>query len=104
MAEYGFCPSGRLFEASSCGTPLLSDDWEGLSTFLTPGEEIVLVQNAEDVRIALQLSHAERDRIARRARERVLVEHTAEARVRTLETLLEQTRPRNAAAFATEAR
>ena len=39
---------------------------------------------------ALQLSEAERESMARRARERVLVEHTADARVRTLEALLEQ--------------
>ena len=92
MAEYGFCPSGRLFEAASCGTPLLSDHWEGLDTFLVPGEQIVLVDTADDVVHALQLPHAERDRIARQARERVLVEHTADARARTLEALLEQAR------------
>lgn len=89
MAEYGFCPSGRLFEAASCGTPLLSDRWEGLETFLTPGEEILLVERAEDVVQALKASQGERDRIARRARERTLTEHTAAARVRTLEDLLQ---------------
>ncbi|WP_419807020.1 CgeB family protein [Terriglobus sp.] len=100
MAEYGFCPSGRLFEAASCGTPLLSDHWEGLDTFLTPGEQIVLVDTAEDVVHALQLADAERDRIARQARERVLVEHTADARARTLEALLEQARPHAAPVLA----
>lgn len=94
MAEYGYCPSGRLFEAASCGTPLLSDQWEGLETFLTPDEEILLVDTADDVVKALQLSDSERDRIARQARDRVLVEHTAQARVLTLEALLEQARQR----------
>lgn len=101
MAEYGFCPSGRLFEAASCGTPLLSDTWEGIETFFTPGEQIVLVETAQDAVEALGLSHAERDRIARQARDRVLVEHTADARARTLEALLERARPAAAAILQT---
>jgi hypothetical protein len=32
----GWCPSGRLFEAAACGTPLLTDAWEGLEAVLTP--------------------------------------------------------------------
>src|SRR6185369_8117440 len=41
MAEMGFCPSGRLFEAAACGAPILTDTWEGLDQFYTPGEEIL---------------------------------------------------------------
>ena len=96
MADYGFCPSGRLFEAACCGTPVLSDRWEGLETFLTPGEQLLLVDTSDDVVDALELSHAERNRIAQQARDRVLVEHTAEARARTLEALLEQARTSSA--------
>ncbi len=88
MAAYGYCPSGRLFEAASCGTPLLSDGWEGLDDFFTPGEQIVLARSAEDVTAAMGFSDAERLRIAAAARERTLAEHTAAARVRTLEALL----------------
>ena len=33
----GYCPSGRLFEAAACGTAMLSDWWEGLDAFFTPG-------------------------------------------------------------------
>ncbi len=88
MAAYGHCPSGRLFEAASCGTPLISDRWEGLDEFFTPGEQVVLARTAEDVTAAMGLSDAERLRIAAAARERTLAEHTAAARVRTLEALL----------------
>ena len=42
MAEMGYCPSGRLFEAAACGTPILSDAWEGLDQFYRPGAEIVV--------------------------------------------------------------
>ena len=41
MARMGFCPSGRLFEAAACGTPILSDAWDGLEQFFIPGEEIL---------------------------------------------------------------
>ncbi len=51
MAAMGYCPSGRLFEAAACGTAVMSDNWEGLDTFFTPGEEIMIVQStAEAIR------------------------------------------------------
>jgi spore maturation protein CgeB len=27
MAEMGYCPSGRLFEAAACGVPIVTDPW-----------------------------------------------------------------------------
>ncbi len=87
MAEYGFCPSGRLFEAAGCGAPIVSDTWEGLSSFFTPGEEILPARTTADVLDALSLSDAELDRVAKAARARTLEEHTAEARVQQLEAL-----------------
>lgn len=33
MADMGYCPSGRLFEASACRVPILSDNWPGLDLF-----------------------------------------------------------------------
>ncbi|MBE7158276.1 MAG: glycosyltransferase, partial [Rhodospirillales bacterium] len=33
MADMGWCPSGRLFEAAACGVPILSDSWAGLDAF-----------------------------------------------------------------------
>lgn len=90
MARYGFCPSGRLFEAAACGVPILSDGWDGLEAFFTPGEEILRVETAQDVVDALSLSDAELRRMARAARERVLANHTAETRVMELEGICER--------------
>jgi spore maturation protein CgeB len=87
MAQYGFCPSGRLFEAAACGAPILSDWWEGLDTFLTPGSEILPVHHTNDVLEALSLSDSELKRIAAAAMERVLASHTAETRAIELETI-----------------
>ena len=89
MAENGWCPSGRLFEAAACGTPVVSDWWEGLDAFYTPGREILVARTTEDVLAALELSDAEVARIAQDARERTLAEHTSERRVEELERLVE---------------
>lgn len=89
MASTGFCPSGRLFEAAACETPIVSDSWPGLDDFLTPGEEILVAGSSQDVVNALSLSPEELRRLGRAARERVLAEHTAEHRSRELIDLLE---------------
>ena len=88
MAEMGYCPSGRLFEAAVCGSPILSDWWEGLDQFFTPGEEILIARTTEEALQALETPTEELNRIARRARERALDEHSAERRARDLEDIL----------------
>jgi spore maturation protein CgeB len=89
MAQYGFCPSARLFEAASCGVPILSDRWSGLELFLSPGSEVVTVSTTREVMEALLMSEEERLRIVGRARERTLSEHTAFHRALELEMILE---------------
>lgn len=98
MAEYGYCPSGRLFEAAACGVPIVSDGWDGLEMFLTPGTEILRVDTPEDVIEALQLPEADLKRIAESARERTLANHTAERRVMELEEICERVSDRAQAA------
>ncbi|WKZ32092.1 MAG: glycosyltransferase [Thermodesulfobacteriota bacterium] len=90
MAGLGWCPSGRLFEAAACGSPVLSDWWEGIDGFFAPGSEIAIVRSADDVREALSMTWAERKRISRRARERALAEHTSHERVAEFERLMEE--------------
>jgi spore maturation protein CgeB len=89
MAEMGYCPSGRLFEAAACGAPILSDDWKGLDEFFRPGEEILIARDTGDTLQALGLSDAALGEVARRARARVLEEHTAGRRAAQLEAALE---------------
>jgi spore maturation protein CgeB len=86
MANYGYCPSGRLFEAAACGAAIVTDWWDGLDTFFTPGEEILRVDTAGDVIAALHQPDAHLRRIGDSARERALSEHTASHRANTLET------------------
>lgn len=77
MARRGYCPSARFFEASACGVPVLTDAWEGLERFFTPGEEVLVAHDADQVVAALSLPAEALARIGRRARERTLSEHTA---------------------------
>ncbi len=97
MAQAGWCPSGRLFEAAACGTPVLSDTWEGLDAFFTPGEEILLATTTEEAMAALDRSPEELHRIGARARQRVLAKHTAAHRAHTM---LEALGPTHAAQAA----
>ena len=85
MAEMGYCPSGRLFEAAACGVPLLSDYWEGLDQFFSPGDEIIIGRSPDDTIAALDLTDSELRSIASKARERTLAEHTADSRALDME-------------------
>jgi spore maturation protein CgeB len=89
MAEMGWCPSGRLFEAAACGVPILSDNWEGLDTFFRPNEEIILAGGAADAVAALESGDQELSSMARRAPERTLEEHSSSRRASELIQLLE---------------
>jgi spore maturation protein CgeB len=93
MRRVGFCPSVRLFEAAACGAPIISDIWPGIETVLEPDEEILLARSSEDVLAILAETSDERRRaVARAARRRVLAEHTAEHRARTLHELMAELR------------
>lgn len=89
MADMGYCPSGRLFEAAACGVPILSDAWAGLELFFRPGEEILVAGSTDQAVAALELTDHELSRMARAARERTLDVHTAENRAMDLEAALE---------------
>ncbi len=83
MRAMGWSPSVRLFEAASCGTPVISDDWRGLSDLLPEGEAILIARSTEDVVRALSARTRARA-IGEAARARVLRGHTGRARAREL--------------------
>ena len=90
MARMGHCPSGRLFEAALCGTPIVTDRWDGIEAFFEPGREILVADGASDVIEALELPSVTLDAVASRARERALAEHTAAHRARRMVELFRQ--------------
>ena len=92
MVRAGWSPSVRLFEAAACGVPILTDPWNGIEELFSPGEEIVVVDSAEDTLHALRDVPDERRRaIGERARARVLAAHTAAHRAAELERHLLET-------------
>lgn len=99
MARRGYCPSGRLFEAAACGVPVVSDAWEGLDAFFEPGREIVVARTTDDVVAAVAGAGGGLARIAARARERTLAEHTSDKRADELVELV-RTIPNGGAASA----
>jgi spore maturation protein CgeB len=88
MADMGWCPSGRLFEAAACGAAIATDMWPGLDNFFERGRDILAVETTEDVISALDLPDRELKRIGANARERVLADHTSERRAQQLEAIL----------------
>lgn len=86
MVAAGWSPSIRLFEAAACGTPIISDPWDGLTELFAPGREILLARDAADTLAHMRgLSEERRRAIGAAARTRVLRAHTAEHRAAELE-------------------
>jgi spore maturation protein CgeB len=86
MIAAGFSPSVRLFEAAACGTPIISDSWEGIETLFEPGLEILIAGSAAEVlRWVRDTPDKERRALGERGRARVLAEHTAAHRAAELE-------------------
>lgn len=92
MAANGWCPSGRFFEAAACGTPLITDSWQGLDTFFDLQNELRVVNSTEDVEQALLMSDTDLASMAARARQRTLDEHTGMVRAQQLLSYLEEAR------------
>lgn len=89
MRRAGYAPQGRLFEAASCGVPIISDDWPGLEEFFEPGREMVVARDTDDVcRTLRDFGGHRRRQMAWRARRRVLAEHSGARRAQQLEQIL----------------
>lgn len=91
MVAAGYSPSVRLFEASACGAAIVSDAWPGLEEFFTPGQEILLPREVGEVTAVLRdMPDAERREVGRRARQRILDQHTSVHRAAQFEQIVEQ--------------
>lgn len=49
MAEVGFSPPTRVFEAAGSGACLICDSWPGLEEFFVPEKEILVAHSSEDI-------------------------------------------------------
>ncbi|MDF2902045.1 MAG: hypothetical protein K0Q62_2104 [Phenylobacterium sp.] len=91
MAEVGFSPATRVFEAAGAGACLITDAWEGVELFLTPGEEVLVARDGQDVIEHLRALTLRRSReIGEAARQRILAEHTYARRAVEVDALLKR--------------
>jgi spore maturation protein CgeB len=77
MADIGFSPATRVFEAAGAAACLITDAWEGIELFLTPDEEVLVARDGTDVAEHVRALTPERARsIGEAALRRILAEHT----------------------------
>lgn len=89
MVANGWSPATRVFEAAGAGACLVTDEWEGISDFLEPGEEVLVAADADQVAALLAETDVERAaEIGGRARRRVLSDHTYQRRADQVDRLL----------------
>lgn len=89
MADVGFSPATRVFEAAGAGACLITDAWEGIEQFLKPDEEVLVARDGQDVAEHLaSLTQERADKIGKAALARVLDEHTYSLRAAKLDTTL----------------
>jgi len=77
--------TARPFELAASGAAIVSNPHEGIETWFEPGRELLVVETAEDAVAAyreLVGDPAQAEELGRRARERVLDEHTYAHRAR----------------------
>ena len=88
MAQIGFSPATRVFEAAGAAACLITDQWEGLELFLALGEEVLVARDGQDVADHLATLTPERARaIGRAALARVRADHTYALRGATADAL-----------------
>ena len=89
MAAFGWSPPTRVFEAAGAAGCLITDAWEGIEAFLTPGEEVLVAANGMEVASLLADLSPQRARlIGEAAHRRVLARHTYAQRAELVERVL----------------
>jgi spore maturation protein CgeB len=93
MAEVGFSPATRVFEAAGAAACLITDAWEGIEMFLKPGEEVLVARDGRDVAEHVRALTPERARaIGAAALRRVRCEHSYAQRGELVDRLLKRMR------------
>jgi len=91
MAEAGWSPATRVFEAAGVGACLVTDAWEGIGDFLEPGEEVLVAHDgAEVAQLLASLDDERAAAIGDRAEARVAAQHTYAHRGAQVDALLRE--------------
>ena len=91
MANNGFSPATRVFEAAGAAACLITDAWEGIELFLEPDSEVLVARDGQDVAEHVRSLTPERARaIGEAALRRALAEHTYAHRGAEVDALLRE--------------
>lgn len=95
MIATGYAPSVRLFEAAACGTPVISDYWNGLEELFSFNDEILISKGAGDtLQFLTAIPDHERKQIGINARNKIMKYHTANQRAQELDFYIYEMRRR----------
>lgn len=91
MADIGFSPATRVFEAAGAAACLITDAWEGIELFLKPNEEVLVARDGKDVADHVRaLTPGRALQIGEAALQRVLAEHTYAHRGAEVDALFQE--------------
>jgi spore maturation protein CgeB len=89
MANVGFSPPTRVFEAAGAGTCLITDAWSGIEQFFEPGCEILPAASASEIVNWLRsVDEKKAKAIGEAMRAHALRDHTYSLRAREVDSLL----------------
>ena len=95
MADVGFSPPTRVFEAAGAASCLITDKWRGVEKFFEPGREILVAESAEEIVGYLRGTSGEEARaIGDAMHRRALAEHTYAQRAAEVDGILRMARSR----------
>ena len=90
MANVGFSPPTRVFEAAGAAACLITDAWTGVEQFFTPEKEILVAASAEEIVAYLrQVSRQQARAIGEAMRARALRDHTYALRAEQVDAVLQ---------------
>src|SRR5947209_4941472 len=93
MADVGFSPPTRVFEAAGAGACLITDHWPGVDHFFRIGKEILVANSAEDIVCYLRGTGAEEaEAIGHAMLERALSDHTYSLRAQEADAIFRNAR------------
>jgi spore maturation protein CgeB len=91
MADVGYSPATRVFEAAGAAACLITDAWEGVELFFQPDEELLVARDGQDVTEHLAaLTPARARAIGEAARQRALADHSYARRAAEVAAILKR--------------
>ncbi|MHB8991361.1 MAG: CgeB family protein [Chloroflexota bacterium] len=91
MADYGYSPPTRVFEAAGAGACLVTDSWRGIESFLSPGEELLVASGPEEIALLLRsVAPEQAAAMGEAARRRVLAHHSYDLRGAQLQAFFQR--------------